>query len=77
MNDFEERHLWRMRPDSRDADDESSPNLLNQRRCSQESTESEKYFRKKYQTATYRMVYRKSSGEFYKRMQTKCFGKSI
>ncbi|XP_031788431.1 uncharacterized protein LOC100678108 isoform X1 [Nasonia vitripennis] len=70
IGDFEESHVWK-RPDSKDGDDELK--CLKERRGSQESTESERSFRKKYQVATHRMVHRKSSGEMYKRIQTKCF----
>ena len=73
IGDFEESHVWR-RPDSRDGDDDISETLMKERRGSQESTESEKCFRKKYQAATRRMVHRKSSGEMYKRIQRKSFG---
>ncbi|KAJ8687359.1 hypothetical protein QAD02_023153 [Eretmocerus hayati] len=70
IGEFEESHVWK-RPDSRDGDDELE--CHKERRGSQESTESERMFRKKYQAATLRMVHRKSVGEMYKRIQTKCF----
>ncbi|OXU21856.1 hypothetical protein TSAR_014411 [Trichomalopsis sarcophagae] len=74
IGDFEESHVWK-RPDSKDGDDELK--CLKERRGSQESTESERSFRKKYQVATHRMVHRKSSGEMYKRIQTKCFAAAL
>lgn len=76
IGELEESHVWK-RPDSRDGDDESSEGPLKDRRDSQGSTESEKCFRKKYQAATHRMVHRKSSGEMYKRIQSKSFGKCL
>lgn len=75
IGDLEESHVWR-RPDSRDGDDDFMESGKD-RRDSQESTESEKNFKKRYQAATHRMVHRKSSGEMYKRIQTKCFGESV
>ncbi|XP_015598809.2 uncharacterized protein LOC107269459 isoform X2 [Cephus cinctus] len=71
ISDLEESHVWK-RPDSKDSDDEILDRNKD-RRGSQESTSSEKTFRKKYQAATHRMVHRKSSGEMYKRIQTKSF----
>lgn len=68
--------MWK-RPDSRDGDDEVTESVAKERRGSQESTESERNFRKKYQATTQRIVHRKISGEMYKRIQTKCFGESL
>lgn len=72
IGDLEESHVWR-RPDSRDSEEDMDIPVKD-RRGSQDSTESEKCFRKKYQAATHRMVHRKSSGEMYKRIQRKSFG---
>ncbi|XP_076285149.1 uncharacterized protein LOC143211394 isoform X2 [Lasioglossum baleicum] len=72
IGDLEESHVWR-RPDGRDDDDEVPESILKERRSSQESTESERNFWKKYQAAAIRMVHRKCSGEIYKRLQTKSF----
>ncbi|XP_071867939.1 uncharacterized protein isoform X2 [Bombus fervidus] len=72
IGDLEESHVWK-RPDSRDGDDEVTESMAKERRGSQESTESERNFRKKYQATTQRIVHRKISGEMYKRIQTKCF----
>ena len=71
IGEFEESAVWK-KPDSKDGDDELE--CTKERRGSQESTESEHNFRKQYQMAARRMVHRKSSGEMYKRIQTKCFG---
>lgn len=76
IGDLEESHVWR-KPDSRDDDDEVPESIVKERRSSQESTESERNFWKKYQAATHRMIHRKSSVEMYKRIQTKSFGKSM
>ncbi|KAG7188965.1 hypothetical protein KM043_008563 [Ampulex compressa] len=73
IGELEERHVWK-RPDDRDGEEEISEVICKERRSSQESTESERHFQNKYQAATHRMVHRKSSGEMYKRIQTKCFG---
>ncbi|XP_076230153.1 uncharacterized protein LOC116428500 isoform X3 [Nomia melanderi] len=72
IGDLEESHVWR-KPDSRDDDDEVPESIVKERRSSQESTESERNFWKKYQAATHRMIHRKSSVEMYKRIQTKSF----
>ncbi|XP_050591618.1 uncharacterized protein LOC126922794 isoform X1 [Bombus affinis] len=72
IGDLEESHVWK-RPDSRDGDDEVTESVAKERRGSQESTESERNFKKKYQATTQRIVHRKISGEMYKRIQTKCF----
>ncbi|CAL7950178.1 unnamed protein product [Xylocopa violacea] len=72
IGDLEESHVWK-RPESRDGDDEVPESVVKERRSSQESTESERNFRKKYQATTQRIVHRKISGEMYKRIQTKCF----
>ncbi|XP_043787530.1 uncharacterized protein LOC122712173 isoform X4 [Apis laboriosa] len=72
IGDFEESHVWK-RPDGRETDDEIGESVAKERRGSQESTESERNFRKKYQATTQRIVHRKISGEMYKRIQTKCF----
>lgn len=76
IGDLEESHVWK-RPDSRDGDDEVAESVAKERRGSQESTESERNFRKKYQATTQRIVHRKISGEMYKRIQTKCFGELL
>lgn len=74
IGDLEESHVWK-RPDGRETDDEVGlESVAKERRGSQESTESERNFRKKYQATTQRIVHRKISGEMYKRIQTKCFG---
>lgn len=73
IGDLEESHVWK-RPDGRETDDEVGESVAKERRDSQESTESERNFRKKYQATTQRIVHRKISGEMYKRIQTKCFG---
>ncbi|XP_014222807.1 uncharacterized protein LOC106649733 isoform X2 [Trichogramma pretiosum] len=70
IGDLQESYVWR-RLNSKDCDEDLE--YFKDRRGSQESTESERNFRKKYQAATHRMVHRKSSGEMYKRIQTKCF----
>lgn len=73
IGDLEESHVWK-RPDGRETDDEVGlESVAKERRGSQESTESERNFRKKYQATTQRIVHRKISGEMYKRIQTKCF----
>ncbi|XP_066588399.1 uncharacterized protein [Prorops nasuta] len=72
IGELEESHVWR-RPDSRGSEEDIAESVYKERRGSQESTESERNFRKKYQAATHRMVHRKSSGEMYKRLQAKNF----
>ncbi|XP_043265277.1 uncharacterized protein LOC122404938 isoform X1 [Colletes gigas] len=72
IGDLEESHVWR-RADNKDGDEVVPESVAKERRSSQESTESERNFREKYQAATRRMVHRKSSGEMYKRIQTNSF----
>lgn len=78
----EELHVWgnrnrttgHERTKKGDKDQSSNTDTYSTRSESEESTSSEKIFRKNYESVTHRLIHRKASIELYRRILDQSFG---